>query len=523
MSLRLALLCIITTLVGCGQAPDSALRRGNIAEPSTLDPHRSEGVSSGNILRDLYEGLVAEGADGSLQPGAAARWEISEDGRTYRFYLRNDGRWSNGDPLVADDFVAGIRRTVDPQTRSGYAPSLAPIINASEVTAGELPVEQLGVRAIDPLTVEIQLQRPTPYFLGLLTNSPTYPLHRASFDALGDAFVKPGNMVSNGAYELESWRIGDRLVVKRNANYRDADKVAIERVEFLPIEDTANELNLFRAGDLDITSNAPGALYQDLKNTYGDRFLVAPNLSVYFLVFDMSEPPFDDIRLREALTRAVDRDDIANVVLGAGQLGAWGLVPPGVTGYESFSYAWRDHPRDEQLAAARALYAQAGYNADTPLSAELIYNTSDNHKKIAVAVQAMLRENLGAAVTVINQEFKVMLQNRNQRENWDLLRLGWTGDYNDANTFLEIFRSDHPQNTSTFADPQFDAMLDAANRELDPARRSALLAQAEARVMQQYPVLPLYFYVSKRLVAERVAGFQPNIMNRIYSRHLSLR
>ncbi|MEO0575747.1 MAG: peptide ABC transporter substrate-binding protein [Pseudomonadota bacterium] len=523
MRLRLALCFSVFILSACCETPETALRRGNIAEPSTLDPHRSEGVSSGNVLRDLFEGLVAESATGALVPGASERWEISEDGLTYRFFLRADGRWSNGDAVVAEDFVAGIRRTVDPDTRSRYAPALSPIVNAKQVNAGDLSVAELGIKALDERTVEIQLTQATPYFLGLLTNSPTYPLHRASYEAFGEDFAKAGNMVSNGAYQLIEWRIGDRVTVERNPNYHDAANVNIDRVEFLPIEDTANELNLFRAGELDITSNSPSGLYSQLTDTYGDRFVVSPNLSVYFIVFDMSEPPFDDVRLREALTRAIDRDDMTRVVTGDGQQGAWGLVPPGVDGYVSFAYPWRDDPRPAQIAEARALYAQAGMSEASPLEATLIYNTSDNHKKIAVAVQAMLRENLGADIDIINQEFKVMVENRSQRGAWDLLRLGWTGDYNDANTFLETFRSDHPQNTSGLKDPAFDAMLTAANLELDAAKRQTMLREAERHLMLQYPVLPVYFYVSKHLVSERVAGYTPNIMNRTYSRHLSFR
>lgn len=520
---------LLLAIVGCsGSSTDAAddtvssLKRANTAEPSTLDPHRAEGVSASNILRDLFEGLLAEAPDGSLVPGTAARWDISDDGLTYRFYLQPNARWSNGDVLVADDFVAGMRRTVDPATASSYAQLLLPFENSADVIAGKLPVTALGVSAPADNIVEIRLQRPTPYLLGLLTNPAAYPLHRASFKRFGDDFVKPGNMVSNGAYQLQEWRIGDRLVVARNDYYHDAASVAIERVEFLPIEDTSIELNMFRAGELDITSNTPNALYRTLRQTYGSQLVVHPLLSIYFYVFDMTEPPFDDVRLREAVTIAVNRDDLVDVVLGTGQPGAWGLIPPGVDGYQSFSYEWRDWPRERQIERARELYRQAGYSDEQPLAIDLLYNTSDNHKKVAVAIQSMLRENLGAEVTLINQEWKVMLENRRERGNWDLLRLGWTGDYNDPNTFLETFRSDHPQNTSGFESDGYDALLDAVGNELDLSRRAQIANDAERRLMESYPVLPLYFYVSKHLVSERVIGFTPNIADRIYSRHLAL-
>ena len=528
-SAALILLAATLTIAACSGNDDDTtatdggtLLRANIAEPSTLDPHRAEGVSAANVLRDLYEGLVAETPGGSLEPGAAARWEVSDDGLTYRFYLREDGRWSNGDPVVAADFEAGIRRTADPATASSYAQILLPLENAAAVIGGDEPPEALGVEAIDDRTLEIRLERPTPYLLGLLTNTIAFPLHRESYAKLGDDFVKPGNLVSNGAYMLESWRVGDRLTVVKNPNYHGAGGVAIERAVFFPVEDTMTELNMFRAGELDMTSNIPSALFRQLEDQYGDRLFVHPALAVYFYVFDMTEPPFTDARLREAVTIAIDRDDLVDVVMGAGQPAAWGLIPPGVDGYGSFQYAWRDWPRERQLERARRLYREAGYSDAEPLRIRLLYNTSDNHKKIAVAVQAMLRENLGAVVELENQEWKVMLENRNERENWDLLRLNWTGDYNDPNTFLEIFRSDHPQNTPGYANAAFDALLESVGSELDQETRMTLARNAEALLMRDYPVLPVYFYVSKHLVSERVENFTPNINDRIYSRHLAL-
>lgn len=527
LAVSLLAACIALLLPGCSGPDDDAgarvatLLRANIAEPSTLDPHRAEGVSAANVLRDLYEGLVTEAPDGTLEPGAAERWEISDDGLTYRFYLRENGRWSNGDPVLAADFEAGLRRTADPTTASSYAQILLPLENAAAVIAGESAPEALGVEAIDARTLEIRLERPTPYLLGLLTNPFAFPLHRSSYDEHGEQFVKPDNLVSNGAYTLESWRIGDRLVLARNAAYHAADTVAIERVAFLPIEETTAELNMFRAGELDITSNTPSAQFKRLQEDYGERLVVHPLLSIYFYVFDMTEPPFSDVRLREALTIAIDRDHLVEKVLGAGQPGAWGLVPPGVQGYTSFTYEWRTWPRERQLERARALYAQAGFTEDAPLRIRLLYNTSDTHRKIAVAIQGMLRDNLGVDVVLENQEWKVMLENRRDRSAWDLLRLGWTGDYNDPNTFLETFRADHPQNTSGYANVAFDDLLDAVGTELNPARRMALARDAEALLMREYPVLPLYFYVSKHLVSERVVGLTANINDRIYSRHLS--
>ena len=394
-TLRLAVISVCIAagtllLVQCSadapQEPaESVLRRGNLAEPQTLDPHRAEGTPSGTILRDLYEGLVAEAPDGRLVPGTAESWTISDDGLVYTFTLRADARWSNGDPVVAEDFAAGLRRTVDPATASAYAPVLRPIENAPAIMDGTVAPAALGVSAPDDRTLVIRLSQPTPYILRLLTNSPTYPLHRGNFAAHGSDAFRPEHTVSNGPYQMVSWRVGDRLSVERNPHYWNVDNVAIARVEFLPVEDPGTELTLFRAGEIDFTANAPNALYASLRETYGARFVVAPNLNVYFMAFDLSEPPFDDVRVREAFTIALDREALTASVLASGQTGAWGLVPPGVPDYDGFDYAWREWPRERQLEHARAQYAAAGFDAASPLRARLLYNTSDSHKKVAVA------------------------------------------------------------------------------------------------------------------------------------------
>ena len=513
-------------LAGCGGGDRSAdgetsvLRRGNGQEPGTLDTHLAEGSAALAVLRDLYEGLTTESRLGEVVPGAAERWEIDDDALTYRFYLRRDGRWSNGDPVVADDFVAGMRRLLEPATASTYAQILLPIANADDVIAGDAPVETLGVRALDEYTLEISLERPTPYLLGLLNHPSTFPIHRASLAEHGSAFARAGSLVSNGPYRLVSWQIGANITLERNPFYWDAGSVAYDAVQFYPIEDASVEMNRFRAGELDLTSSVPNTQVERLVSDFGDEFQSNPYLSTYFYVFDTAESPLDDIRLRQALSMAVDRTALSDVVLGAGQPGAWGLIPPGVAAYESFQYEWRDWPRPQQLEEARRLYAAAGYGPDNPLRVEILYNTSDNHRKIAVAIQAMLREHLGVDAVLLNQEWKVMLQTRRDRSAWDILRFGWTGDYNDAYTFLEIFQSNSALNPSGFEDPTYDALLNRASRETDTAARARLLQEAEARIMTQYPIMPLYFYVARHLVSARVAGYRGNIMDHIYSRHL---
>lgn len=502
---------------------ETTLRRANTAEPATLDPHRSEGISANSVLRDLYEGLVSEAKDGSLIPGAAASWTISDDGLTYLFKIRPNAKWSNGDDLVAADFAAGFRRTVDPETNSTYANQLAPIKNTVDIVNGSLTPAELGVRAIDDDTLEITLAQSTPYFLGLLLTPATYPLHRASFNTHDTDFVRPENMISNGAYKIEKWRIGDRLSIMRNEYYWDAANVSIDRVEFLPIEDTGVELNLFRAGEIDITSSVPSTQYPTLRREYPNQLVVKPLLGTYFLVFDTTQPPFDNVVLRKALSIAIDREDIGNVVLSGANPGAWGFVSPGISGYDNYVYPWKSQDREAQLTLARELYAQAGYSEEKPLKIQMFYNTGDNHRKIMVAVQAMLRKNLGVDAELINQEWKVMLQTRKDFDAWDIMRFGWNGDYQDAYTFLEIFKSDSALNTAGWDRPEFDQKLDAANLELDLQKRAGMLRDAEAFLLEDYGLVPLYYYASKHLVSDRVEGFSSTVMDRTYSQHLSIR
>jgi len=524
----LTLLMLALLAAGCGdRAPDGSrvadegvtFHRGNGAEPATLDPHRAEDSASFEILRDLYEGLTTGTVEAKVVPGTAESWDVSPDGLTWTFTLRADAAWSNGDPVTATDFVAGFRRTVDPATASTYAQVLFPVKNAGAVNRGDLPPEALGVSAPDGRTFVVELAAPTPYFLSLLTHSATYPLHRASFAVHGEDFVRAGNMVSNGAYALDEWAVNSFVRLRRNPYYHGAENVQIDTVYYYPIEEHSAELQRYRAGELDFTQSVPNNQYDWIQANLGDELHVTPYLSTYFFVLDLTERPFDDARVRQALAMAVDRQTLVEKVLGGGQQGAWGLVPPGVDNYASAEYEWRDWPEERRLAEARRLYREAGYSADNPLEARILYNTSDNHRKIAVAVQEMIRSALGADITVVNQEFKVMLETRKEPSRWEILRYGWTGDYNDPYTFLEIFRSDSPQNPAWYANPEFDRLLENASEEVDMDRRARLLRDAEQLLINDYPVIFAYFYVARHLVKPWENGYRANIMDHNYSRH----
>lgn len=497
-------------------------RRSIAGEPDSLDPHRSEEASTADVLRDLYEGLTTESPDGTILPGVASRWEISEDGRVYRFHLRPDARWSNGDDVTAEDFVAGLRRSADPKTGSSYSQILDPIENADAVLAGRAAVETLGVTAIDKHLLEIRLKAPTPYFLGLLSHSATYPIHGPSLALHGDRFARPGTLVSNGAFVLDEWVVQSHLKLTKNARYWGASELELDTVLYHSLEEPASELKRYQAGDLDFTESIPNTRFKWIRENFDDELRIAPYLGIYYYMFNITRPPFDNAGLRKALNLAVDRQILTEKVTGVGELPAFGFVPPGVSGYESRRFPWADWDDDARLEAARGLYAEAGYDDDNPLRVQLYYNTGENHKKIALAISSMWRQALGVQTELINEELRVLLDHRRDRSRWELMRLGWVGDYDDPNTFLEIMQTDHGQNDTGFSDPLFDELVSNASRELNPVRRMEMLAEAEQRMIDQYPVVPLYFYVTKRLVKPWVQGYKPGIMDHNYSRDLSI-
>ena len=525
---------ILTTLavagmVGCGSDPEQTvavggasgdelaqnqvLRWGNGAEPGSLDPHRTQGVPGSNIGRDLFEGLMSEAADGTVIGGAAESWELSDDGKTYRFSLRPEARWSNGDPVTADDFVYSLRRSLDPATLSNYTFILNPILNAEEVAAGQLPTSEVGVRALDTHTLEIQLENTTPYFLGLLTHSASYPVHPPSVETHGNQYARPGNLVSNGAYRLEEWVVQSHVKLVRNENYRDNGNTTIDEVWYYPTEDQTAELSRFRAGELDLSNAIPKRQVDWIRENLPDELVISPYLGAYYFGFNTTLPPFENNpELRRALSLTVDRDIITGQVTNAGEVPAYGWVPPvqNYTGQQMPEAAWT---QEERVAEARRLYALAGYSQENPLRTRILYNTQEDHKRISVAIASMWKQTLGVEVEILNQEWKVFLDTRQQKIETEVYRSGWIGDYNDAYTFAELFASGGGLNHTGYSSPDYDRLLGEASAEGDLKRRAELLQQAERVLLEDLPIMPLYFYVTARLVRPWVGGYTPNIMD----------
>lgn len=525
-------------VAGCGQGGDevalpvkvtpkilpdgtTVLRKANGAEPGTLDPHKARGVPAANILRDLYEGLVSEAPDGHLIPGAAKRWTISDDGTIYTFQLRRDAVWSNGEPVRAEHFVYAMRRTVDPDTASVYAGILEPIENAAAIIAGKKPPQALGVKALGPYELQIQLKAPTPYFLGLLTHSTTYPVYPPVVEQYPERFTRADYSVTNGAYTLEQWVVASKIVLAARDNYWNAANVGVDKVVYYPIANASSALKRYQAGELDWVGNLPISMLDIIREEIPGQLHVEPTLGVYYYGLNLTKPPFENApRLRRALSLSIDRQIIVDKITRGGELPAYAWVPDVVDDYSGAEFVYADWSREKRHRRARELYQAAGYSEQNPLTVEIRYNSSEAHRKIATVIASMWRRNLGVQVNLVNEEWKVFLQHIEGMQVTEVYRAGWIGDYNDPYTFLEIMESDAGLNGTGYSNPKYDALLEQASRTPAGTERQRLLREAEAILLADTPVIPIYFYVSRRLIKPYVKGFVGNAMGHYYSRDI---
>ena len=495
--------------------------RGNGPDPDSLDPHRARSTEAMVVLRDLFEGLTRIDRNGAPAPAAASRWSVSDDGTVYTFTLQPAQKWSNGDPLTAADFVAGMRRLVDPATASQYAQVIDIIVNAADVVAGRKPVEALGAAAPDDHTVVITLTSPAPYLPGLMAHPSTAPLHRASLEKFGERFARPGNQVTNGAFVATEWLQGSYIRAVRNEHYRENALNKLDGVKYIQIADENAELRAYRAGELHSTAVVPRGQFDWIRENLAAELHIAPQLNTYYYGFNFDRPQFRDVRVRRALSMAIDRERLATSVLRVGELPANGWVPQGIFNYTPQSFDYAAQPMPERIAAAKQLLAEAGYTAARPLKFELRYNTGEVHTKVAVAVASMWKEALGVEATLAAVEFKSLLDDVNRR-NVDLFRLSWLGDYNDPYTFLQFLKSDFGINLPHYKSAEYDRLLSEAARQPDVTKRREQLEAAERLVLADHPLLPIYFYVNKHLVKPEVVGWYDNVLNVVYSRDISL-
>ncbi len=504
-------------------ASEQIFYRSNGDEPDSLDPHKSTGVPSSNVLIDLYEGLMTYDQQGKLILGQAESYSISEDLKTYTFKLRDNLKWSNGDKLTPDDFVVGMRRTVDPKVGSIYSDILKPIKNAGLIIDGKLNPQMLGVKALDQKTVQIELEKPTPYFLELLTHSTTYPIYQPNLKKYPDSFTMPGKLVGNGPFKLDEWMVNSHISLVKNLHYREADAVILEKVVFYPITEQSVEFKRYRAGDLDFTNSIPDVKFDWINNNLKDELYISPQLATYYFGFNLTKEPFKDNKnLRKALALAIDKNIITKSVLKSGQMATDNFVPANTNNYKNITTS-DSISQNERIKLALEYYKKAGFNKDNPAEIKIIYNTQESHKSISVAISAMWKRALGVKTSLINQEWKVFLTTRQERKETEFYRDGWVGDYNDPMTFLELYTSDNPQNHSGYNNPEYDSLINSASLQKDLQQRAELLAKAESILLEDLPFVPLYTYVSKHLVKPRVGGFSPNLLDRTYDRYIYIK
>jgi len=503
-------------------AKGTELLRGNGAEPDSLDPQKARTISAQTILRDLYECLTSLDKDASVAPCVAREWNVTPDGLTYTFRLRPDARWSNGDAVTADDFVASLRRLVDPATASQYAQVVDVIANATEIIGGTRRPQELGVAAPDRATVIVTLAHPAPYLPGLMAHPSTCPIHRPTLAAHPDSFARPGVMVSNGAFVLKEWVPGSHVLALRNKQYWNDASTHLDAVRFLHLGDENAEFLRYRAGELHVTAVVPRNQIDFVKENLSDELHVSPQLNTYYYGFNLDRAFLgQDVRVRAALSMVIDRERLTRSVLRMGELPAYGWVPPRVFNYTSQSFEYRNTPIAQRIEQARKLYSEAGYSADKPLRVRLSYSTGDIHSKLAIAIASMWKETLGVDVQLDAIEHRALLQEIDRR-NVDLFVSGWIGDYNDAYTFLQYLRTGFAINLPHYSNPAYDRLLDQAAATPDAEQRRKLLENAERTMLKDHPLLPIFFYVNKHLVKPQVQGWYDNVMNIVYSKDLSL-
>ncbi|CDG17934.1 ABC transporter substrate-binding protein [Xenorhabdus doucetiae] len=496
-----------TVPAGVTLAEKQEVTVNNGVEVTSLDPHKVEGAPETIIIRNLLEGLVTTGPNGETVPGVAERWE-NEGYKVWTFYLRNNAKWSDGKPVTAQDFVYSWRRLADPNTGSPYTSYLqyAYIQNVDDILKGVKSPEQLGVKALDDHRFQVTLSQPVPYLVDMLSHTALKPVRQDVVEKWGNKWTLPENYIVNGAYRLKDWVVNERIVLTRNPQYWNDKETLIEKGTFLPVVSNVSDVNRYRSGEIDITNSAiPPDLYQKMKRDIPDQLRISPYLCTFYYEINNQKPLFKDKRVREAIKLSLDRDIITDRIMGQGQIPAYGFTPTYIGGGLAINPDWASWTQEQRNQRARELLQEAGFDASHPLKFTLLYNTSDQNKQQAIAAASMWQKNIGAKVTLQNQEWKTSLQNRHQG-NYDVARATWCGDYNEPSSFLNILLSTSSNNTGFYQSAAFDHLLKQALTAKDDATRKAFYQQAEAQLDKDSGLIPIYYRVSVRLIRPTVGG-----------------
>ena len=500
---------------------------GNGSEPQGIDPHIVTGVPEHHILISLCEGLTIpnpnpKGSNGYI-PGTAESWSISDDGKEYIFKLNKNAKWSNGDPVTADDFVWSWKRILTASLGSQYPDMLYYLVGAYEYHNGQIDnFDEVGVKALDTHTLKVNLKNPTPFFIGLLSHYSTWPVHKETVLKHGDIddrngeWTRPGNFVCNGPFQLKTWELNNKIVVEKNPHYYDASMVRLNEIHYYPVSNVMTEDRMFRAGQLHLTSSMPTQkcpIYIEEKNP---NLKIDPYMGTYFYRINTENETLSDVRVRKALAYSIDRQLLVDKVTQCGQIPAYSFTPPGSNGYQPST----EIPYDPVLA--KQLLAEAGYSSDNQFpKLEILFNTNEGHRKVALAIQQMWQNELGIEVELVNQDWKVYLS-REMVGDFQISRAGWIGDYEDPNTFLDLMRPNRGNNKTGWENMDFDALVEEANTINDQEKRYELLNEAEKILIDNMPIIPLYTYVRVYQLSPDVKGFNPHILDHHHPKFIYL-
>lgn len=527
--LALGLLCTTATIFAAQVPPGTVLAekqelvRNNGSEPASLDPHKVESDVEFNIISDLFEGLVSVSPAGEIEPRLAEKWE-NKDNTVWTFHLRPGVTWSDGTAITAQDIVWSWQRLVSPLTASPYSsyPGNMHIANAQEIAEGKKAPETLGVKAVDDATLEVTLTQPNAALLAMLAHPSLVPIDKVLVNRFGEQWTKPEHIVTSGPYKLSAWVVNERIVAERNPRYWDNEHTVINKVTWLRIHSEAADVNRYKAGEIDIVYTVPINQFAQLKKTMGDQLNVSPQLATYYYEFNTTRPPFNDPRVRLALNMALDKDIIAEKVLGQGQRPAWLISQPDIGGVKLQNPDYASWPRDKRIAEAKKLLSEAGYSDSHPLVFNLLYNTSESHQRVAIAASSMWKKNLGVEAKLQNQEWKTMLDTMHTH-NFDAVRYAWIADYDDAATFLNNFRTGDSENTSQYSNPAYDEALKNAAKASDGVARGKYYQQAEDLLAKDVPAVPVYHYVRTHLVKPWVGGFTPDKLGYYFTKDMYIK
>ena len=530
----LSFFIIFAFVYGCSEnitPVDSGLEKqiyhhGNGSEPQGIDPHIVTGVPEHHILISLCEGLTIPNPNpddmNGYMAGTAESWSVSEDGKEYIFNINKNARWSNGEPVTANDFVWSWKRILTASLGSQYPDMLYYLVGAYEYHNGLTDdFSEVGVKAVDQKTLKVNLKNPTPFFLGLLSHYSTWPVHKETVLKYGDIddrngeWTRPGNFVCNGPFQLKSWELNNKIVVEKNPYYYDASIVKLNEIHYYPVSNVMTEDRMFRAGQLHLTSTLPSQkcpIYIE----ENPNLRIDPYMGTYFYRINTNHEALKDVRVRKALAYSIDRELLVNKVTKCGQIPAYSFTPPGSNGYEPKTQI----PFDPELA--KSLLEDAGYSDENPFpKLEILFNTNEDHRKIALAIQQMWQVNLGIEIELVNQDWKVYL-NREMIGDFQISRAGWIGDYEDPNTFLDLMRPNRGNNKTGWENKEYDELVEKANTINNQSERYEMLYKAEEILIDNMPIIPLYTYVRSYQLSPDVKGFNPHILDHHHPKFIYL-